>query len=135
MPNHVTTNMRIYVDTKGEAQSILDAIKGKKDAIDFEAIVPPPADMFRGDLGSKEREYCKERGIDNWLDWQRENWGTKWNAYDQKIVDQDEWCVHIRFDTAWSFPYPILSALRTQFPAARFCGNWVEEFSEAANVF
>lgn len=39
----------------------------------------------------------------DWYDWSIENWGTKWNAYDD-VIDDDV----IEFSTAWSTPLPVL---------------------------
>ena len=132
MPNNVTTRMRIYGE---KANDVLEAIKGEREAIDFEVIIPPPENMFRGSFGQKEKKLCQEEGRPNWYDWQRENWGTKWNAYSQSVTRKDEWMVEIEFDTAWQFPQPILDALQKQYPEVRFSGHWVEEFSESAGVF
>ena len=132
MPNNVTTRMRIYGE---KANDVLEAIKGEREAIDFEVIIPPPENMFRGNLGQTEKKLCQEEGRPNWYDWQRENWGTKWNAYSQSVTRKDEWMVEIEFDTAWQFPQPILDALQKQYPEVRFSGHWVEEFSESAGVF
>lgn len=46
---------------------------------DFNKIKPQPENIFNGDLGDKEREMCKKEGRPNWYDWNRSNWGTKWN--------------------------------------------------------
>lgn len=42
------------------------------------------------------------------LDFARDAWGTKWNAYDQ-VVDLEGG--ELSFDTAWSCPLPVLKAL------------------------
>jgi len=47
------------------------------------------------------------------LDFAREVWGTKWNAYDQVIsLDAGE----LSFDTAWSCPMPVLAELSKRHP-------------------
>ena len=47
------------------------------------------------------------------MDFNREAWGTKWNAYEQ-IVDLEEG--YLLFDTAWSCPQPLLTALSKLHP-------------------
>jgi hypothetical protein len=51
-------------------------------------------------------------GASDWYDWSVFHWGTKWNACnaqaDQVFVDGDQASVGISFDTAWSFPTPII---------------------------
>lgn len=47
------------------------------------------------------------------MEFARAKWGTKWNAYDQ-TVDQEAGTA--RFDTAWSFPEPVLLKVSEQFP-------------------
>jgi hypothetical protein len=46
------------------------------------------------------------------MDFTRECWGTKWNAYAQ-VKDSD---TQVRFDTAWSCPDPVFAALSKKFP-------------------
>lgn len=54
----------------------------------------------------------KEYGCTNWYDWRLKNWGTKWNAMDTFLVDDDI----IEFNTAWDAPIPIFKALSKKFP-------------------
>lgn len=95
-------------------------------------------------------------GSANWYEWCPENWGTKWNAYDQvlpislrypknriarlgkknvnkplgvylhriakkrihSLFEQNpESSPEIIFDTAWSTPEPVISALSRRFPS------------------
>lgn len=58
------------------------------------------------------------------MDFARANWGTKWNAYDQ-AVDQEAGTA--RFDTAWSFPEPILLKVSEQFPDATIEIRYADE--------
>ena len=53
----------------------------------------------------------KKYGADNWYDWSINNWGTKWNAYDIHIVDDQ-----VTFNTAWSTPFRAMVKLSEAFP-------------------
>ena len=62
------------------------------------------------DLVMKMVENHKKYGHFTWYQWSCANWGTKWNAYDQRM---EEDCVI--FDTAWSTPAPIWEELAKKF--------------------
>jgi len=53
---------------------------------------------------------------DRWYDWRVNNWDTKWDAYDVEFVDEDPDQFEVTFNTAWSPPEAICSALREQYP-------------------
>ena len=75
----------------------------------LDALYPPPADMFEGNLGEKERKECAEKGIPNWYDWQSSNWGTKWDISDGNLDFEDagdgEAILSGYFMTAWAPPH------------------------------
>ena len=48
----------------------------------------------------------KHYGHTTWYEWNRNNWGSKWNAYDS-VVDAK----YIEFQTAWSTPEEFLKRL------------------------
>lgn len=58
------------------------------------------------------------------LDFARDKWGTKWNAYDQ-LVDLEQNV--FQFDTAWSFPEPIFKALSALHPEAEITVRFADE--------
>lgn len=62
----------------------------------------------------KMLQNIRNHGNTSWYDWSIENWGTKWNAYDAEIDDIDDGI--IQFDTAWSFPYPVIETLSKMNP-------------------
>ncbi|MGN8278300.1 hypothetical protein [Pseudomonas sp. SMN5] len=58
------------------------------------------------------------------LDFAREVWGTKWNAYDQMIdLDAGE----LSFDTAWSCPLPVLIELSKRHPDDEITVRYADE--------
>ena len=53
---------------------------------------------------------------DRWYNWRVQNWGTKWDAYSLEIDDCDmPNGFEVTFETAWSPPEEIHSAISEQF--------------------
>ena len=68
------------------------------------------------DFGISHRFKSTDRADDRWYDWRLQNWDTKWDAYDVVVTDDDPENVEIEFNTAWSPPEAICSAIREQYP-------------------
>lgn len=62
-------------------------------------------------------------GHTTWYDWHCENWGTKWNSYDNEQVDEDT----LEFSTAWSMLEPIMLKLSEMFPDIQIQHWWADE--------
>lgn len=62
-------------------------------------------------------------GATHWYDWRIDNWGTKWNAYDNKMIGDDT----IKFETAWSAPEPVMLKLSESYPGIRIEHWWADE--------
>ena len=72
--------------------------------------------LSRGLTQELADEYTMRFGHADWYGWQTDNWGTKWNAYENNEIDED--C--IEFQTAWSNPYGLLVKLSEMFPNVTF---------------
>ena len=138
MPNNITTELSF----KRRKSEILEFLRGKeKDTdgeyplIDFNNIFPMPKELirtspFRAENGETQEEawrlqqrLIKEYGADTWYEWRTENWGTKWNAYDYTLYNDNT----IRFDTAWGHPFPIIEKLSTLFSNVTFTVKFADE--------
>ena len=54
---------------------------------------------------------------DRWYNWRVQNWGTKWDCYTLEIDDTDlPHGFEVTFETAWSPPEEVCSAIREQYP-------------------
>lgn len=73
------------------------------------------------------KQYQDKFGADNWYDWQCNNWGTKWNAYDQMEGTDSDGNHEITFYTAWSTPEPILQTLSEKYPDLKFSIRYADE--------
>jgi hypothetical protein len=106
MPNHVTH--KILFD-QSSSHIVFDQVcpNGK---FDFSLLIAPPCGIYRGNLTMEDQKDFKL----NWLNWNTENWGTKWNAYSGSVGIEDG-MAFILFDTAWSIPYPVISAFCNKF--------------------
>ena len=75
------------------------------------------------DLGNVYINNILQYGADCWYDWCCENWGTKWNASDTYIIDDNE----IEFSTAWSCPVNIFKELSKQFSGVEIAVDFADE--------
>lgn len=66
----------------------------------------------------------RQTGFFHTMDFAREKWGTKWNAYSQKLSIDDGF---IQFDTAWSCPVALLEALSVKHPGVDIFVKYADE--------
>ena len=126
MPNHVRNRLMFEGEPK-QVAALLAAIQNEKygiGSIDFQKIIPTPSNIYRGDLGQKERE---RYGENNWYDWSVKNWGTKWNAYGYDETFSYTPGEPLLFLTAWSSPHPILEQLSEKYPDMEITHEWADE--------
>jgi hypothetical protein len=131
MPNHIQNRLKIL--TFDKVKTVFNALKGKPfddgtpRKIDFNKIIPQPANIFLGDLSNEDKKHCEAQGIPNWYDWNTENWGTKWGAY--SMNDKRDTPDTIHFQTAWSVPEPVVEALAKMFPDVEMQWDYADEDS------
>ena len=91
----------------------------------LEALVPPPENMFRGNLGQKERNECVEKGIPNWYDWQIANWGTKWDVSTEGL-SYHAGTITGTFDSAWGPPIEAMETFTAKHEDFEIYMHWHE---------
>jgi hypothetical protein len=67
---------------------------------------------------------------DGWYDWNVRNWGTKWDACDTSLDDNTEGkgpFLNYNFQTAWSIPEAVFTAIVSQHPELSFDFSCEEE--------
>lgn len=105
-----------------------DAARVEERFVDFALLIPEPDRIFRGGCDMRHPhvvdgvvyEHC-------WSDWNRANWGTKWNGYSTKIEPLDGDLCRLEFETAWSHPTPVMEALAAKFPGETIGVEWADE--------
>ncbi len=160
MPNHVTIQMSV-TGAKPLLETFITKHFNAKQELDFHSFAPIPAELqgttspsyFRKDEGmddannerleepfkAKNAQLVELYGHDNWYDWQRENWGTKWNSYDNdnnlELGDYEEQSINVNFQTAWSLPIPIFEKMAELYPDLSFEVECCEEGGYFAGRF
>ena len=72
-------------------------------------------------------------GITNWYEWRYNNWGTKSDACDAKLMQIDGSEAYIDFETAWGPPSEdIKLILEARFPDITILWLWYEEGMQIA---
>ena len=132
MPNHCHNRVTFYPSGNNTASS-LDQIETIKDIFTgesvFTQIIPEPdwantpnKDGELPTLPDVDNTFhmpffkSTDRVDDRWYDWRIQNWDTKWDAYDVVVTDEDPDQFEVEFNTAWSPPEAVCSALREQYP-------------------
>jgi hypothetical protein len=136
MPNWVTN--KVVITGKAETiTKIIEFIKGEDRPIDFDKIVPMPAELHgtRSPVEKRDPFLIAKYGSDNWYDWACQNWGTKWNASGSQDVKLNEKGnrLTIVFDTAWATPAPVIEALSEKFPDVKI-NVWYADEDFGSNV-
>ena len=73
-------------------------------------------------VGKQAIDNIIKYGYSTWYGWCCDNWGTKWNAYDQNTVENG-----LDFLTAWSAPHPVIETLATKWPNVSIIHGWADE--------
>jgi len=141
MPNWMYSTLVIQpvVDSTEESKNILDKFydennpqkpdNDKKDILDFSLGVPHPQEVL---ANQRDDGYNTEQMMNpnNPLNWQRCNWGTKWNCWNSKIKLRDDKYLIYEFVTAWSPPIPWLTKISKKYPQCVFQLFYINEFEE-----
>ena len=62
----------------------------------------------------------------DWYDWSVNNWGTKWDAYEPEILNNDINFFSVSFETAWSPPIAWIDNIMQDFPDLCFTLEYEE---------
>lgn len=124
MPNHVINELIFRNVDAGQQASIAAKLCDDDGNVDFERLVPIPPNVWLGNVGQKHQKLGE-----NALDWCRDNWRTKWNAYSHKPIERTNDSITFRFETAWSPPYGWLVAVFNVIKLD-FEHNWLDEGAE-----
>lgn len=89
----------------------------------------PAYDANERPFTPEEKAALADIGLENWYDWSVANWGTKWNAVraaTEELPGEDG-AHEIRFDTAWSAPFPVYHKIAALFRQLPFEFSWTDE--------
>lgn len=125
MPNNVRHKLQFESRRSYQmACAVLEGKEGGERFVDFGKIVPEPITMYQGDTSGEDE---KDFGQHTWREWRIANWGTKWGAYESEFNDDEFW---IKFETAWSVPYPIITAVANTLKHSSFVHIYICEYGE-----
>ena len=126
------------VDSTEESKNILDKFydennpqkpdNDKKDILDLSLGVPLPSEV----IALQGETYTTEQSmnLNNPLNWQSRNWGTKWNCWNSKLKARDGKNLIYDFVTAWAPPIPWLAKISKKYPNCIFQLFFINEFGE-----
>src|SRR5215831_12117140 len=131
MPNWCYINFTVSGPAK-EISRFREAVRGVDDsgetAFDFNRLIPMPSELhdttadgtaYEVYHGNPERilgrPWLKDLGIET-----VEQLRAKWNSCYAQVTENGDGSVHVQFDTAWTFPFPIFEKVAADFPTLIF---------------
>lgn len=114
---------KLYIDQKVDERSILDRKISDRSIEEIISQYNKIPDDYKIDgkdltyerfleLGKIAADNIYNYGAMDWYQWSLDNWGTKWNAYDGSMINEDT----ITFNSAWDPPIPVLKELSALYP-------------------
>ena len=140
MPNHCSNRIEISGEPK-DVKIVKKFLKSEERIFDFNNIRPMPKELEDTHSPTREPDSFESRrlrklyGVDNWYEWTKNKWGTKWNSYNNEIANEDDEFIVYTFDTSWSPPEPVIFALRNKFPDVGITAFFDEPGMEIAGYY
>ena len=103
----------------------------------FNGTHPMPEDLniTKGTQSIDEKEQAilnkAKYGYTDWYDWKCAEWGTKWDACESEILDNDINFFWVSFETAWAPPIDWIDHIMEDFPGLQF----ILEYDEPGMCF
>ena len=133
MPNNCFNKVSIYGK---EASKIASELKSEETAFDFSKVLPEPDyDKIEVKPTFPKEDEKDDFRMPKWWDWRIQNWGTKWNSYDDHVEIVDDETVEYTFNTAWSPPEPVIEKLREKYPDVSITAFYDEPGMEIAGYY
>ena len=141
MPNWCSNTLWVEGNPEQLKEFISKSVKPLEDNPNYnvftlEGLYPTPAELLNTEAFSgisdnaTEEEKAKRSdevkaleekyGYTDWYMWRINKWGTKWDACETQIYQDDEANFMVMFDSAWAPPVMWLEQIAPQFPELKF---------------
>lgn len=138
MPNWCFNRLEVSKHSES-GRKLIDAFrenhtneKGEKFSSPLTDLYPCPEELLSteaslGEENPKHLDNMSKYGYRHWYEWRLANWGTKWDATEISIEDEDETMALIRFDSAWCPPTEFFAWYAKENPDVVFLNEYDEE--------
>ncbi len=121
----------LETDQKRLAEMLKAPNAAKSRGVKYDAETHPETYQEHVDWGYAYLANYRKYGVIDWYHWCCQNWGTKWNAGDVEVWEQDDELCY-RLDTAWSPPVGVIDFMPTflkqiECPDLKIEWLWAEE--------
>ena len=134
MPNWCWNHLEVTGDEKQLQEFVEKSTTNleKDNEFSFNGTHPQPEDLniTCGTQTQEEKEQAMlnkaKYGYTDWYEWRCAEWGTKWDACEPNIGDNDINLFSVSFDTAWSPPIAWIQNILKDFPDLCFTLEYEE---------
>lgn len=132
MPNWTKNFVAVNFKTIADKERFVDFVKSESRDFDFLNVIPFDFNNKKYIVENPEdrtfEAISAEHSDFNWYAYCNDKWGTKWNACECEITEEDECSIEYYFETAWSAPDGIYKKLKKLFPEVEI--NWTVSYED-----
>lgn len=153
MSNHVRNRLVVFGNKstlrqfENQARSYDPDYHAREDEVDAESperrrrlisfwnFIRPDRSIFKTYFAPAGGDMTKNPN--NWYRWNYNNWGTKWDAYDESLTNRQTAGIPnlmYRFTTANNAPLPVLEKMMELYPTLEFRLDYEDETGNGARV-
>jgi len=137
MPNWCSNTLKVTSEHPESLKLFLKLALNENGEFHLSGLHPTPEELlsetspqvYRGenddeqakkDYDNKVTMLKNKYGHTCWYQWRLNQWGTKWDVSEVIILDNDEDCFEVNFETAWAPPSAWLRYVADKYPALNF---------------
>jgi hypothetical protein len=156
MPNWCLNRLTVSGDkheiNKFKELTLVKPEKSSELNFTMEVLYPTPSElleqtspaMWRGDeldvegkleFEKKIEEIKEKYGYTDWYNWRVDKWGTKWDAAESCICDDEDELFSVEYDTAWAPNIAWVQYVAKAFPALQFTLTFEEPSMDFCGIY
>lgn len=125
--SNVITNILIFEGVPRRIWELKAAVQDDElgyGSIDFNKVIPTPPHISQD---SVPLEKLRDRGIPNWFNWNRDNWGCRDNAYGFHRLLERASPEKLLFEAGWTPPHKVVQKLSEMYPDITIVHQWADD--------
>ncbi len=124
---NVITNILTFEGDPNQIQKLKAAVQDDElgyGSFDFNKVIPTPSYISQDPVRFQD---MRDRSAPNWFNWNRDNWGSRDNAYGFYRLLERASPEKLLFDVGWTPPHKVVQKLSEMYPDITILHQWASD--------